>query len=93
MPVYEYRCERCSCRFEQYRELEERATCKCPKCGKQARKVFRPVGIVFKGSGFHVTDYPSSGRPGPAGGKGRPGEESPKTEPAGVGRDKEAKKD
>ena len=90
MPVYEYKCEGCSCRFEQYRELDERATCKCPKCGKSARKVFRPVGIVFKGSGFHVTDYPSSGRGGPA--TERSGE-SPKSEHAAIGPDKEGKKD
>jgi putative FmdB family regulatory protein len=93
MPVYEYLCGKCDCRFEQYRELEERATCKCPKCGKPARKVFRPVAIVFKGSGFHVTDYPSSGRGGRTEEKAKSEGESSKSEPAGIGPDKEAKKD
>ncbi len=79
MPVYEYVCEGCSCRFEQYREVKDRAKCQCPECGKPARKAFRPVGIVFKGSGFHVNDYPSSGRgeqvtekTKPEGGNGKP---------------------
>jgi len=93
MPVYEYLCGGCSCRFEQHRELKERATCTCPKCGKPARKMFRPVAIVFKGSGFHVTDYPSSARGGQEEGKAESGDESPKSEPAGIGPDKETKKD
>jgi len=81
MPVYEYQCEGCSCRFEQRRELKERATCPCPQCGKQARKVLHPVGIVFKGSGFHVTDYRKPEDKGKS-----------EAEPAAVGGEKEAKK-
>lgn len=69
MPVYEYCCDECGCRFEEYRELKQRSACPCPECGKSARKVFRPVGIIFKGSGFHVTDY------------GKP-EAKPRTEPS-----------
>jgi putative FmdB family regulatory protein len=57
MPVYEFYCDDCSCRFEQYKEVNERAAAACPECGKRARKVFQPVSIIFKGSGFHVTDY------------------------------------
>jgi len=57
MPVYEYLCAECRCRFEEYREVRSRSTCRCPKCGNTARKVFRPGGIIFKGPGFHVTDY------------------------------------
>ena len=57
MPVYEFYCDGCSCRFEQYREVNERSASPCPKCGNRARKVFRPVSIIFKGSGFHSTDY------------------------------------
>jgi len=57
MPVYEYCCDECGCRFEEYREVKDRATCQCPTCGEQARKIFRPVGVIFKGPGFHVNDY------------------------------------
>jgi putative FmdB family regulatory protein len=57
MPVYEYYCDDCSCRFEEYREVKQRAISPCPQCGQGARKLFRPVGIIFKGPGFHVTDY------------------------------------
>ena len=61
MPVYEYHCEGCDCRFEKFREVNQRAACRCPKCGKLARKTILPVGIIFKGSGFHVTDYRKPG--------------------------------
>jgi putative FmdB family regulatory protein len=57
MPVYEYLCDSCGCRFEEYRDVTQRASCPCPECHAAARKVFRPVGVIFKGSGFHVTDY------------------------------------
>ena len=57
MPVYEFHCDECGCRFEEYRKLKQRSACPCPKCGESARKIFRPVGIIFKGSGFHATDY------------------------------------
>ncbi len=82
MPVYEYHCEPCNCRFEQYREVNQRAACRCPKCGKAARKTFRPVGIIFKGSGFHVTDYRTPSE------KLRSESDSPKLEKAVVGDDK-----
>jgi len=88
MPVYEYHCGKCGCRFEQYREVSQRASYPCPKCGKPARKGFQAVGIVFKGSGFHVTDYPSPVRGGPAEDKAKSESEAPKPEPTGVGGEK-----
>jgi putative FmdB family regulatory protein len=57
MPIYEYLCDACGCRFEEYRDVNQRSSCPCPTCEQLARKVFRPVGVIFKGSGFHVTDY------------------------------------
>ena len=82
MPVYEYFCEPCSCRFEQYREVSRRAACRCPKCGKPARKTFRPVEIIFKGPGFYSND---SRKPE---GTTKSETDSPRPEPAGVGTDK-----
>ena len=92
MPIYEYFCDECGCRFEEYRELKQRSACSCPECGKSARKVFRPVGIIFKGSGFHVTDYgKSEGKPKAESSKPKADVSEPK--PAGSTADKGAQSD
>ena len=57
MPLYEYRCKKCSLRFEQRRSFEESGKAVCPSCGSEAQRLFLPVAIVFKGSGFYTTDY------------------------------------
>lgn len=58
MPTYEYRCPECDCRFERTRPVSEASQdAECPSCGADARRAFSPVGVVFKGSGFHSTDY------------------------------------
>ncbi|MCE5203253.1 MAG: hypothetical protein LLG24_03450 [Actinomycetia bacterium] len=57
MPVYEYRCPACSEHFEVTRNIADTSSQACPVCGASAKRVFSPVGIVFKGSGFHNTDY------------------------------------
>jgi len=62
MPYYEYECNDCDHRFEVYQKATDRPLPRCPKCRGRVRKIFRPVGIIFKGSGFHVTDYPSKDR-------------------------------
>lgn len=56
MPVYEYECERCSLRFELKKRFGENSEAECPKCQGKARRIFSPVPIIFKGSGFYVTD-------------------------------------
>jgi putative FmdB family regulatory protein len=57
MPVYEYMCTACKHRFAEPRRVSKRSAARCPQCGARARKVFGAVGIIFKGSGFHSTDY------------------------------------
>jgi putative FmdB family regulatory protein len=57
MPLYDYECESCSHKFELRRSYSEGANAKCPSCQCTAQRVFVPVPIVFKGSGFYVTDY------------------------------------
>jgi putative FmdB family regulatory protein len=57
MPVYDYRCDRCGMTFEVFHGVDERPEVRCERCGQPARKLFRPVPIIFKGSGWHVTDY------------------------------------
>jgi putative FmdB family regulatory protein len=56
MPVYEYRCRDCGHEFEIQQSMSEDALTECPSCGGDLRKVFSPVGIAFKGSGFYKTD-------------------------------------
>jgi len=57
MPIYEYECEKCACRFEVKRRFNEDALSPCcPKCHGNVRQIFSPTGILFKGSGFYVTD-------------------------------------
>lgn len=64
MPVYTYQCDNCGVRFDRYQKFTDQTLAWCPECGKKAlRKVYSPVGIVFKGSGFYSTDHrsPSGG--------------------------------
>lgn len=64
MPIYIYRCENCGVQFERQQKFSDPPLKRCPECDKNAlRKVYQPVGIVFKGSGFYSTDNRSpSGR-------------------------------
>jgi len=60
MPVYLYRCSNCGVQFEKQQSFNDQSLLRCPECGKKAlKKVFQPVGIVFKGSGFYATDHHS----------------------------------
>jgi putative FmdB family regulatory protein len=60
MPIYIYRCENCGVQFERQQKFSDQPLTRCPECGKKAlRKVYQPVGIVFKGSGFYSTDHRS----------------------------------
>ena len=67
MPVYTYRCENCGVQFEKNQKFSDALLTVCPECNKKSlRKVYTPVGIVFKGSGFYATDHRSpSGAPRP----------------------------
>ena len=59
MPTYEYACHKCGHRFEQFQPMSAEPLKKCPKCKKLGLKrlVGRGAGLIFKGSGFYVTDY------------------------------------
>ena len=60
MPVYTYRCSNCGVQFEKQQSFSDQSLLRCPECGKRAlKKVYLPVGIVFKGSGFYATDHHS----------------------------------
>jgi putative FmdB family regulatory protein len=60
MPIYTYRCDNCGVQFDRQQHFDDPTLKKCPECGKlKLRKIFLPVGIVFKGSGFYATDHRS----------------------------------
>ena len=62
MPTYEYRCPRGHA-FEKFSpRMTSRQSATCPKCGKRARRLISGgAGLVFKGSGFYITDYKRGG--------------------------------
>ena len=56
MPMYVYQCDTCGLTFERRQRMTEAPLIDCPECEGQVHRVIQPVGIVFKGSGFYVTD-------------------------------------
>ena len=85
MPIYEYECEKCACHFELTRRFseEEGSPC-CPRCRGKGHRIFSPSVILFKGSGFYVTDSRSK--------RDRPSEEG-KADKVEAGRKEEGKAD
>lgn len=60
MPTYEYRCPSCGHEFERFKKMSEQAHAPCPECGDQADQLISGgAGLLFKGSGFYITDYRS----------------------------------
>src|SRR5512146_771002 len=56
MPIYEYECEQCGVRFERLQRMADAPLTECPECAGSVHRVMQPVGVIFKGSGFYVTD-------------------------------------
>ena len=60
MPTYDYECEKCGYRYELFQSMKDEPKKRCPKCkGKVRRLIGAGAGMIFKGSGFYVTDYRS----------------------------------
>ena len=59
MPTYEYACQKCGHEFEKFQSMRDEPLKKCPKCKKQSLKrlVGSGAGLIFKGTGFYITDY------------------------------------
>lgn len=57
MPTYGYKCTECNDEFEIMQKITADPLKKCEKCEGTLKKLLYPVGIVFKGSGFHINDY------------------------------------
>ena len=56
MPLFEYQCEKCGVRFERLQRKSDPILQLCPECGGALHRLIQPPGIIFKGSGFYVTD-------------------------------------
>ncbi len=107
MPTYEYRCPK-GHEFEVVQRINDRPRTKCPKCGRiSVRQLSGGAALIFKGSGFYITDYGKDGKgprkeqesetrkpeTAPAAGKGEPAPAAAKDEPAPKSEtDKPAKK-
>ena len=64
MPTYEYECQKCGHQFEQFQLISDKPLTRCPKpgCkGRVKRLISTGGGLLFKGSGFYITDYRSAG--------------------------------
>src|SRR5437870_10007584 len=65
MPIYEYECKNCGKRFEKMQSITAEPLTECLNCGGgPVRRVLHPVGVIFKGSGWYITDSrkPASSR-------------------------------
>ena len=56
MPIYVYECRSCRRRFEKLQSYNDEPIRVCPHCGGETQRVFQPVGVIFKGSGWYITD-------------------------------------
>lgn len=59
MPIYEYQCSKCGHHFDELQKISEPPLVKCPACGQDTLKrlIGSGAGLIFKGSGFYLTDY------------------------------------
>jgi putative FmdB family regulatory protein len=65
MPTYEYACQKCGHQFETFQAITADPLTECPECGgKVKRLISSGVGLIFKGSGFYITDYKKNGKGG-----------------------------
>ncbi len=61
MPTYDYVCDECGYKFEEFQSITAEPLTKCPKCGGSVRRLIGGGnGFLFKGSGFYITDYRSN---------------------------------
>lgn len=79
MPTYDYACEHCGHTFEAFQSMRDDRLKTCPKCGKARLKrlLGTGAGLIFKGSGFYITDYKKAGAAKKEGSEAKPGETKP----------------
>ena len=64
MPIYEYECGKCHNRFDLKQGFDAEPSAECPQCQEKSRRVFLAPPLLFKGSGFYITDSRKSSEPG-----------------------------
>jgi putative FmdB family regulatory protein len=83
MPIYEYRCQD-GHNFEVLQSMTDDPVTTCEVCGKPVERVFHPIAVHFKGSGFYTTDYAKKGSAGKSGdGGGEPKSSEKKSDSKG----------
>ncbi len=85
MPTYEYACPKCGHEFELFQSMRDEPLKKCPKCKKVGvkRLIGGGAGLIFKGTGFYITDYKKkSGGGSSEGGEGKPAAPAAASKPA-----------
>jgi putative FmdB family regulatory protein len=80
VPYYEYCCTECGHSFDLRQGFDAKSVAACPKCGKESRRRIHPVGVIYKGSGWYVTDYAKKNYDGPSGNGKEPETERPSEE-------------
>ena len=64
MPTYEYKCRKCKKTFERFQKMTEKPLSRCVHCGGSVERLIGAgAGLIFKGSGFYVTDYKKPAKP------------------------------
>jgi putative FmdB family regulatory protein len=76
MPLYEYQCKECGIRFERTQSFNDAPLTTCPECEGEVYRVIGATGVIFKGSGFYVTDNRKSSSGGSSHHAHAKGEES-----------------
>ena len=91
MPLYEYQCQDCGVRFERRQHINDEPVKTCPECGGEVHRLIQPVGIIFKGSGFYVTDNRAKSSTSKPGSTKKPSETSGESKSTGEINAKSAK--
>jgi len=93
MPTYEYACPKCGHQFEQFQSMNDEPLKKCPKCKKAGvkRLVGSGAGLIFKGSGFYITDYKNKRGKPDGGSDAKPSESKPSESKASESKPSESK--
>lgn len=92
MPTYEYACTACGERTEARQSFTDPPLEECPHCGGKLRKLYSPVGIVFKGSGFYATDSKKGASSSSSGSESSSGKTTP-SDGTGAGSTKSSSSD
>jgi putative FmdB family regulatory protein len=86
MPTYAYRCPKCGHEFQKFQKMSDKTRPRCPKCKTKAERVITGgAGLVFKGSGFYITDYKKAGKTGEVEKADKAGKAAETSKAAGTG--------